>query len=155
MVEPTQVMDRYVLRFLQYLEAEKNASPHTLKNYQSDLKEFFNFLGHETSCSITDVNYLSVRSFLALLKGKNFLKTTISRKLACLRSFFKFLARERIITSNPAGAIATPKRERQLPEFLEIKEVEQLIDSTQGNSWETKRDRAIIETLYSSGIRVT
>ena len=142
----------HVDRFLKFLEAEKNASPHTIKNYRSDLVEFFRFLGKN---SPSEVNYLAIRRFLAHLKEKDFLRTTVSRKLACLKSFFKYLTREHLVAANPASGIATPKRERRLPSFLETKEVEHLLESTKGDSWEIKRDRAILETLYSSGIRVS
>src|SRR3989338_2136634 len=138
-------------RFLHFLEAEKNASPHTIKNYRSDLAEFFRFLG---TVKVGDINYLSIRRFLAHLKEKEFLRSTVSRKLACLKSFFKYLTREHLVENNPASGIATPKRERRLPSFLEMKEVEYLLESTAGDSWEMKRNRAILETLYSSGIRV-
>ena len=142
----------YIGRFLRFLEAEKNASPHTIKNYRSDLIEFFSFLGKS---SLSDINYLSIRRFLAHLKEKEFLRSTVSRKLACLKSFFKYLTREQLVSTNPASGIATPKRERRLPSFLETKEVEHLLETTKGDSWEMKRDRAILETLYSSGIRVS
>ncbi|MBI4368554.1 MAG: tyrosine recombinase XerC [Candidatus Omnitrophica bacterium] len=138
-------------RFLHFLEAEKNASPHTIKNYRSDLAEFFRFLG---TVKVSDVNYLAIRRFLAHLKEKEFLRSTVSRKLACLKSFFKYLTREHLVENNPASGIATPKKERRLPSFLEMKEVEHLLESTVGDSWEMKRNRAILETLYSSGIRV-
>ena len=145
-------VDTYVDRFLQFLEAEKNASPHTIKNYRSDLIEFFRFLG---KASLNEINYLSIRRFLAYLKEKEFLRSTVSRKLACLKSFFKYLTREHLLNANPASGIATPKRERRLPSFLETQEVEHLLESTQGDKWEIKRDRAILEILYSSGIRVS
>ncbi len=152
MSESVLPFNSYVDCFLRFLEAEKNASPHTIKNYRSDLIEFFNFLG---KCSLNDVNYLSIRRFLAHLKEKEFLRSTVSRKLACLKSFFKYLTREHFVSANPASGIATPKRERRLPSFLETKEVEHLLEATKGDSWEMKRDRAILETLYSSGIRVS
>lgn len=139
-------------RFLDFLEAEKNASPHTIKNYRSDLTEFFRFLGES---SINEINYFSIRKFLAYLKEKEFLKSTVSRKLACLKSFFKYLTREHLVAQNPASGIQTPKRERRLPSYLEIKEVEHLLEAAKGDSWEMKRDHAILETLYSSGIRVS
>lgn len=145
-------VNSHVDRFLRFLEAEKNASPHTIKNYRSDLIEFFRFLGKN---SPSDVNYLAIRRFLAHLKEKDFLRATVSRKLACLKSFFKYLTREHLVTANPASGIATPKRERRLPSFLETKEVEHLLEATKGDSWEIKRDRAILELLYSSGIRVS
>ncbi len=146
-------MDSHADRFLNFLEAEKNASPHTIKNYRSDLREFFEFLGN--SCSLRDINYLAIRKFLAFLKEKEDLKSTMSRKLACLKSFFKYLTREHLVEANPASSIVTPKRDRRLPSFLELNETERLIEAAEGEAWEIKRDRAILETLYSSGIRVS
>ena len=145
-------MESHTDRFLRFLEAEKNASPHTIKNYRSDLKEFFQFLGN--SCSLSEINYLSIRRFLAFLKDKEDLKSTVSRKLACLKSFFKYLTREQLVPVNPASAISSPKRDRKLPAFLELSEVESLIGASNGNTWEMKRDKSILEMLYSSGIRV-
>jgi len=144
------IHNTHIDRFLLYLEAERNASPHTIKNYGSDLKEFLNFLGKK---SFEQVSYLTIRKFMGYLKNKESLKSTMSRKLACLKSFFKYLTRERVLETNPASGVATPKRERHLPSFLEVKEVEGLIESTQGDGWERKRDRAILETLYGCGIR--
>lgn len=146
-------MDSHADRFLNFLEAEKNASPHTIKNYRSDLRQFFEFLGD--SCSLHDINYLSIRKFLAFLKDKEDLKSTMSRKLACLKSFFKYLTREHLVEANPASSIVTPKRDRRLPSFLEVNETERLIEAARGEAWEIKRDRAILEALYSSGIRVS
>lgn len=151
-MEQKLVCQPVVDQFLKFLDVEKNASPHTIKNYRSDLTEFFKF---SDKPSIQDINYLEIRRFLAYLKEKEFLKTTVSRKLACLKSFFKYLARERVVKTNPASGIQTPKRERRLPSFLEIKEVEHLIEAAKGDRWEAKRDLAILETLYSSGIRVS
>lgn len=142
----------FIEQFLKFLDVERNSSPHTIKNYRSDLIEFFKFNGKN---SVTDINYLEIRKFLAYLKEREFLKTTVSRKLACLKSFFKYLTRERLLPANPASGIQTPKRDRRLPSFLEIKEVEHLIEAAKGDKWETKRDLAILETLYSSGIRVS
>ena len=152
MSELNSLVDSQIDRFLKYLEAEKNASPHTIKNYRSDLIEFFRFVG---KCSLHEINYLSIRKFLAHLKEQAFLRSTVSRKLACLKSFFKYLTREQVLSSNPASGIATPKRERRLPSFLETEEVEHLLEAAKGDRWEMKRDRAILEMLYSSGIRVS
>src|SRR3989338_10088637 len=143
--ESNMSVDTYVDRFLQFLEAEKNASPHTIKNYRSDLIEFFRFLG---KASLNEINYLSIRRFLAYLKEKEFLRSTVSRKLACLKSFFKYLTREHLVNANPASGIPTPKRERRLPSFLEMKEVEDLLGAAKGDSWERKRDHAMLEALY-------
>ncbi len=139
-------------RFLVHLQGEKNASPHTVKNYSIDLYEFLSLvLGKK----IHEVDHLDIRKFLAHLKEKGFSKSTISRKLACLRSFFKFLTRESVVPANPAAGIATPKREKKLPVFLEVQEVENLLDAVSGTKLAEKRDRALLETLYSSGIRVS
>ncbi len=145
-------MNPHVQNFLKFLESEKNASSHTVKNYAIDLREFSAFLDQK---GVESVDYIDIRSFLALLKDKNYSKSSISRKLACIRSFFKFLAREEVVKTNPSAGIATPKREKKLPNFLEREEVVRLIESPAAASWEGKRDRAILETLYSSGLRVS
>jgi len=141
-----------VNRFLQYLEAERNASNHTLKDYKTDLRDFFVFIKDK---NIADLDYLEIRRYLALLKDKQYQRSTVARKLACLRSFFKFLVRENMLKVNPAVGIATPKREKKLPSCLDIEEIEHLLDAPNGSRWEEKRDKAILETLYSSGIRVS
>jgi len=139
-------------QFLLYLQGEKNASPHTVKNYGVDLAEFIIVTGEKTA---REVDYIAIRKFLAHLKEKGYSKSTISRKLACLRSFFKFLTRENVVANNPAVGIATPKREKKLPSFLEVQEIENILDAAAGPSLSSKRDRALLETLYSSGIRVS
>src|SRR3989338_11572306 len=139
-------------QFLLYLQGEKNASPHTVKNYGVDLAEFIIVTGEKTA---REVDYIAIRKFLAHLKEKGYSKSTISRKLACLRSFFKFLTRENVVANNPAVGIATPKREKKLPSFLEVQEIENILDAASGASLSSKRDRALLETLYSSGIRVS
>ena len=145
-------MNRYSMRFLMYLEAEKNCSPHTLVNYKIDLKELFGSVGEK---SVTNISYLDIRKFLATLREKKYSKNSISRKLACVRSFFKFLSRENIIQTNPAVSISTPKRDRKLPLFLDMTEVESLLDAPSGDSEAERRDKAIMELLYGSGIRVS
>lgn len=144
-------MNTYIERFLTYLEIERNASEHTLINYKIDLKEFFDIL--KDKC-VTSIEYLDIRRFLAALKAKEYSKSSISRKLACVRSFFKYLSRENIITANPAVSISTPKRDKKLPLFLELKEIENLLDAPHGNAEAELRDKAIMELLYGSGIRV-
>ena len=139
-------------QFLLYLQGEKNASPHTVKNYGVDLAEFIIVTGEKTA---REVDYIAIRKFLAHLKEKGYSKSTISRKLACLRSFFKFLTRENVVANNPAVGIATPKREKKLPSFLEVQEIENILDAAAGASLSSKRDKALLETLYSSGIRVS
>ena len=138
--------------FLKYLEIEKNASPHTTKNYAIDLREFMESLDKK---KFEEVTYLDIRSFLAFLKNRSYLKSSISRKLACIRSFFKYLAREEVLKTNPAVEVASPKRDKRLPKFLDPEEVASLLEAPSKNTWEEKRDKAILETLYSSGLRVS
>lgn len=145
-------MDTHIARFLVYLQAEKNSSEHTVKNYSIDLRNFFSFM---KDVSIEKIDYLEIRRFLASLNEKGFSKSSISRKLACLRSFFKFLVRENHLKENPAASISTPKKDKKLPLFLEEKEVANLLDAPQAESKIEKRDKAILELLYSSGIRVS
>jgi integrase/recombinase XerC len=100
-----------------------------------------------------DVN--SVRAYLALLNEKQYSKSTIARKLATLRSFYKFLVRRNRLSSNPVTVVRTPKQEKKLPRFLEYEEVKRLLETPPADNWLGARDRAIMETLYSTGIRVS
>ena len=145
-------MDPSVRQFFEYLEAGRGASPHTIKNYGADLREFFQFLGTRKT---SEVDPLLIRSFLTQVKSRGCSKATLSRKLAALRSFFKFLAREKQLQANPVLGISTPKRDKKLPRFLDLGEITHLLEAPSGKNWEGKRDRSILETLYSSGVRVS
>ncbi|MDD4956461.1 MAG: tyrosine recombinase XerC [Candidatus Omnitrophica bacterium] len=145
-------MDRFIDKFSKYIEVEKNYSTHTLRNYRTDLKELASFLEGKDPGS---VNHLDLRSFLAELKGRGCAKRTIVRKLGAIRSFFRFLSREKYITSNPAEGIFTPKLDRQLPVFLDEEGLEKLITSPETDTVRGIRDRAILEALYSTGMRVS
>ena len=145
-------MNRYVDKFLSYLEIEKNYSHHTLLNYRLDLEEFFQSM---ENISIEAVKYLHLRKFLAHLRQKNHRPRTLARKLSSLRSFFRFLHREGHIKENPAVLLVTPKLDKKLPKFLTEEQAVQLIESPKIDSPAGKRDRAIFETLYSTGMRVS
>ncbi len=97
----------------------------------------------------------TVRAYLAFLNDKQYSKATIARKLATLRSFYKFLVKRNQVTSNPVVAVRTPKQDKKLPRFLEYEEVKKLLDTPPQDNWLGARDRAILETLYSTGIRVS
>ena len=144
-------MDRFIEKFLTYLKVEKNASGHTLINYLIDLKEFKGFL---QDTPVENVDHLVLRRFLAFLREKNFSKRTIARKLACLRSFFRFLVRDGYLKTNPASGLATPKLDKKLPLFLDENEVTRLLEAPDIDL-AGLRDRAILETLYSTGARVS
>ena len=97
----------------------------------------------------------SVRSYLAHLNEKAYSKATVARKLATLRSFYKFLVKRNHVSSNPVTAVRTPKQDKKLPRFLEYEEVKRLLETPPTNTWLGARDRAIMETLYSTGVRVS
>jgi integrase/recombinase XerC len=145
-------MVRYIDKFIDYLKIEKNASEYTLINYSADLRDFSKFLG---DISVETINYLVLRRYLAHMKEKNYSKRTVARKLASLRSFFKFLYREGYIKTNPASSVATPKLDKKLPLFLDTDEVVKLIEAPNEKDAAGLRDRAILETLYSTGMRVS
>jgi integrase/recombinase XerC len=148
----------FIRQFVHYLSAEKNASPHTCRAYERDLEAFEKFLKNSgISLSATGtvemekVDRLAIRRYLSFLHRKN-RKSSIARKISTLRSFFKYLVREQLVTSNPAKSVSTPKVEKPLPTTLTVDEAFRLMESPAVDKG--LRDRAILELLYSSGIRV-
>ena len=174
-----------IQEFLSYLRYEKRFSDHTAKCYGADLLQFGEFLkwrarqsqshgepvaddhGGGTATAVatqtaTKIDELilaaqtdTFRAYLAHLNEKQYSKSTIARKLATLRSFFKFLVKRGRIPSNPVTPIRTPKQEKKLPRFLEYEEVKRLLETPPIDTWLGARDRAIMETLYSTGMRVS
>ena len=118
------MIEKLILEFMSKLEHEKGFSEHTLRAYHKDLLQFETFLKDEKRDSLKEVNHLLLRKFLAILRSKDYMKSTIARKLASLRSFFKFLIREGELVSNPFEMLRTPKQEKKLPHFLSINDVD-------------------------------
>jgi integrase/recombinase XerC len=153
-------LDDWIDEYANYLKLEKNVSPHTLRNYLSDLRQFDEFLSRrakenaEKKIPIEDVTVHLVRAYLASLSKHN-KKSSIGRKLAALKGFFRYLLREKKIQSDPLAWISTPKQEKPLPAFLSVDDVFLLLGGIQGDGLLTIRDRAILETLYSTGVRVS
>jgi tyrosine recombinase XerC len=145
-------MERFIEKFLRYLEIEKNYSAHTLTSYGADLEEFQEFLKEQP---IENVDYLGVRKYLAQLKEVKLKPRSIARKLSSLRSFYKFLTREGYIKANPVSSVATPKLDRHLPIFLTEEEVGGLVEAKLPENEFGLRDKAIIETFYSTGMRLS
>lgn len=145
-------MNRYIEKFLSFLEIEKNYSPYTILNYKLDLIEFVEFIEDKP---LEKVEYNDFRRFLAQLRSNQFKPRTLARKLSSLRSLFKFLQREGYIKENPAVLLMTPKLDKILPHFLSELEMTQLIEAPELLKTAGQRDRAIFETLYSSGLRVS
>lgn len=159
-------MDRYLDKFLTYLKVERNASPHTLVNYTHDLEGLRKFLsappaaeGPATKSQIpvdwTRVDLVALRRYAADLRGQGKAKSSVARQVAAIRSFFRFLCREGHLASSPAAALTAPKRDRKLPVFLGVADVTKLLEAPSGTDLASRRDRAIFELLYSTGMRVS
>jgi len=150
-------MDAAVRSFLTYLQVERGASPHTLRNYEGDLRQFLAFLrtAHDGSLPApTGVDAYAVRSFLAARAGLGDAKSSLGRKLATVRSLFKYLAREGVVPHSPAAAVVTPKQEHRLPRVLTADDAKRLMDDPGSNEPRSLRDQALLEVLYSAGVRV-
>lgn len=149
-------MQQEIATFIQYLRAERNASPHTLEAYDRDLQQFASFIRKEfgETLRIDQITHLHIRRYLASVH-RSLAKSSVGRKLAAIRSLFRFLLRRGILEKNPAELVSSPKREKKLPFHLDIDEVTTLIEAPDAITPLSIRDRAILETLYSSGLRVS
>lgn len=150
------MLSQHLEQFLKHLKYERNLSPHTLRNYSSDLEQFKQHLlavEKRADLPVEDIDRLTIREWMASLHIDH-KKTSVARKLASLRTFFQFLVREGKLESNPAKQVATPKIERKLPNHLTIEDAVRFIETPDISTTQGCRDRAIIEFLYATGIRV-
>lgn len=148
----------YQKRFLKFLREERNFSPHTITAYEIDLNQFFLWLEDyfgESEVDIIRVDKISIRHYLGKLIEEGLSRKSAARKLATLKSFFKFLSREELISKNPASQIQTPKLEKPLPEFLSIASVNAVMLIPDRKDFLGARDAAFLELFYSSGIRLS
>ncbi|MCK5595385.1 tyrosine recombinase XerC [bacterium] len=150
---PIKIGNSNVQKFITYLEIERNVSEYTIKAYSSDIGQFLKFLEIDKE-ELENITHRTIRKFLAHLQNKGCSNKSIGRKLAVIRSFFKFLVREGYQKTNPTLAVSTPKADKKLPEFLTVENMIKLIEKPDKNDILGIRDRAIFETLYSTGIRV-
>ena len=165
-------------RFVNYLRYERNASPKTLRNYSCDLDQFREFVTPpgEAALPLHKIDHRIIREFIGLLYDRKLQKTSVARKLAAMRSFFKFCVREKYVSANPAKLVSTPKLPKRVPRVLSAEELNAFLDrlasgdllrkganeqrrssspkSEAGAALMLKRDRAILELLYASGLRV-
>ncbi|MBM7837640.1 integrase/recombinase XerC [Alkalihalobacillus xiaoxiensis] len=141
--------------FIRYLEVEKNSSSWTVDHYTRDVKQFFAFLSQQGLAELTDVTYQEVRVFISILVDRGYAKRTIARKLSSLRTFGRFLVREQLIDENPFTHAHIPKQEERLPRFLYEEEMDQWLKELPQETILDKRDKAIIELLYATGMRVS
>lgn len=142
----------YIEGFKTYLSVEKNFSEHTLDAYTSDIVSYILWL-NGTSC--VDVDFNKLREYLHFIQRFDYKKTTIARKTASIRTFYKYLFRERFIDSNPAVSLSAPKRPKSLPKFLTTEEIEQILNNVKIDTPAGFRNRVILELLWATGMRVS
>ena len=154
-------MEQLLTQFLEHLRYERNVSEHTLRNYQSDLEQFVDHLapaspknGKRDFPNLADIDHLTIREWLATLHTAQKKKSSIARKLAALRTFFQFLVREGLVEQNPAKLVATPRQEKKLPKHLSIEDAIKFIETPDTDTELGKRDRAMLELMYATGVRV-
>jgi integrase/recombinase XerC len=143
---------QHIEEFLRHLRTERGSSEHTLRAYQKDLEEFRLFYGSD---DVTKIDMFDIRAFVAEQSKKGLSKTTVSRRLSVVRSFFKYLCSQEILKVNPAKIVPLPKANRPLPKPLSVDDIFTLIDSIKGVGFQASRDKAILELLYASGLRVS
>ncbi len=168
-----------ISRFLDHLDGERNFSAHTIRSYASDLIQFCRFLAAESPRNGADeapaeplpdassippktltkrilaVTPTCIRAYLALLRNAEYSKSTVARKLATLRSFYKYLVRIEKLDASPVSVVRTPKQDRHLPKCLDLEQVDTLLGAPDADTLLGLRDRAILETIYSSGLRIS
>lgn len=151
----SQVNHVDIMEFLRYLANERNMSAHTVRNYGADLAQFVTSLAECGKAELfpDEVDHKIIRSFMAELTDKGVSRQTIARKIAALRSFYKYLQRRGRIANNPARVVHTPKLEKKIPVFLTVEMMEKLLAAPGGGTFAGSRDKAILELIYSAGLR--
>lgn len=151
-------MHSYVRTYLRYLRRDRNYSAHTIASYEDDLRQFAGFLGRhyeDRPYSLADIDQVTVRLFLGDLLEQGFTKSSIARKLACLKSFFRYLQKTGKLRHNPATNVASPRLEKRLPQYLDEQAVTALMQQPDVTTAPGTRDAAILELFYSTGIRLS
>jgi integrase/recombinase XerC len=149
-------MHHSVAAFLDHLRAERQASVHTLRSYEDDLALYSSYLVEVQgpAADPTAVDSVRLRRYSAWLTGRGYAPSTVARRLASLRSFFRFLRRQGLVTSDPSAGLRNPKQARRLPRLLRVDEVIRLLETVPLETAPGIRDRAMLETLYGGGLRV-
>ena len=150
---PVSLKTKQILEdFKSYILVEKNFSKHTAKAYYADILAYLIWLGND---DFSNVNFVKMREYLHHISTYNYQKTTVARKIASLRTFHKYLLREQLIENNPAENLISPKRPKSLPKFLSMEEVEQILSNINIDTPAGYRNRAILELLWATGMRVS
>ena len=150
--------DNKVNGFLEYLEKERSYSPHTIKAYETDLIQFSQFVKEYSGTgffNVSSVDKKTVQHFVGSLTEKGLSPKSTGRKLASIKSFFRYLLKYAHVESNPASAVKAPKQHATLPKFLQKEVLEQILSHSDKDDWQLKRDKTILELLYSTGIRLS
>lgn len=150
-------MEQTVPRFLRFLKVERDASELTIKSYREDLTALHEYLvdSFQREPRVGEVTTADLRGYVAALTEAGYAKSTVSRRLASMRSFFRFAQRSKLVDSNPAKPLRNPRRSRHLPHFLSTRDLKKLLGAPPKDQPLGLRDRAILETMYSSGLRVS
>lgn len=145
-----------VEHFLTYLQHEKRYSSHTIQSYQTDLLQFTDFMQQTFELPLTEVKYVHIRNFIVALMEDEISENSVGRKLSALRSFYKYLLRENVLSSNPMALVKAPKVPKRLPVFVDEGKLDLLLDSEEffDGSFPSLRDKTVIETLFGTGIRL-
>lgn len=149
------IFGRWVQAFEDYMLVEKNTSPLTIQYYLTDIKQFEQFLMAESIDAINRITHVEIRLYLTRLYREKLAKKSVSRKLSGLRSFFNYLEKEDVIEKNPFLYVSMPKLDKKIPQFFYDEEMQQLFAAEDGMTPISQRNRAILELLYATGIRVT
>ena len=148
-------MNSWIEQFSHYLTVERGLAKNTVDSYRRDLNNFFEFLGREKVSSPAEVKREQITRYLMSLKKTGRAASTISRNVASIRSFFNFLVQDNLIDSNPSQLVKSPRIEKKLPRVLTTKEVDRLLQQPRNDDQAGMRDKAMLELLYASGIRVS
>jgi integrase/recombinase XerC len=151
-------MDEAFAEFLRHLALERNASPLTVKSYREDLTQALEFFRGRLGQQNPGPDRLTtrlLRAYLAWLHEQGYAKTTVARRVSAVRSWCRFLCRQGVLSANPADGLRGPRQDKRLPHFLSVEDVQRLIDAPPGDNPLGLRDRALLETLYSAGLRVS
>lgn len=145
-------MRKHIADFLDYLKNNRNVSHHTLRSYHADLDQFAVFFKERQPSQIT---HQDIRMFLSALLNRRLQKSSLARKLSAIRAFFKYLRKNGIVSSDPARLVATPRQSKRLPHALTVDDAFRLVANPSAHTLQSLRDRAVLETLYSTGIRAS
>lgn len=147
-------MKKALEQFIYFMEVERGTSPNTIESYKRDIDKFLGYIEKQKK-NLSDVDRNVIVNFMLDLKDKGLSSSSISRNLAALKTFWKFLVSERIVDENVASIVETPKKWKHIPDVLSKDEVEKLLDSPEKRGWQGTRDRAILEVMYATGMRVS